>query len=66
MSQQKISNSRRNFLKKGVAGLAEGDAGVTARIFSSFLTWMTKSCGALAVEPLTLSMPRFFANTPIA
>ncbi|MCB0271875.1 MAG: AAA family ATPase [Bdellovibrionales bacterium] len=27
-------------IEKGVAGFAQGDAGVTARIFSSFLTWM--------------------------
>ncbi len=27
-------------IEKGVAGYAQGDAGVTARIFSSFLTWM--------------------------
>lgn len=27
-------------IEKGVAGLSQGDGGVTARIFSSFLTWM--------------------------
>jgi AAA+ superfamily predicted ATPase len=27
-------------IEKGVAGFAQGDGGVTARIFSSFLTWM--------------------------
>ncbi len=27
-------------IEKGVAGLAQGDGGITARIFSSFLTWM--------------------------
>ncbi|HLG20934.1 MAG TPA: AAA family ATPase, partial [Bdellovibrionota bacterium] len=27
-------------IEKGVAGYAQGDGGVTARIFSSFLTWM--------------------------
>lgn len=27
-------------IEKGVAGYRQGDAGVTARIFSSFLTWM--------------------------
>ncbi|MFH1017493.1 MAG: AAA family ATPase [Pseudomonadota bacterium] len=27
-------------IEKGVAGYVQGDAGVTARIFSSFLTWM--------------------------
>lgn len=27
-------------IEKGVAGFAQGDGGITARIFSSFLTWM--------------------------
>lgn len=36
-------------IEKGVAGFAQGDGGVTARIFSSFLTWMQEKTALVFV-----------------
>lgn len=36
-------------IEKGVAGFVQGDGGVTARIFSSFLTWMQEKTSAVFI-----------------
>jgi hypothetical protein len=36
-------------IEKGVAGFVQGDGGVTARIFSSFLTWMQEKKSAVFI-----------------
>lgn len=36
-------------IEKGVAGFTQGDGGVTARIFSSFLTWMQEKTATVFV-----------------